>query len=147
MTAPGADGSQPAANSLQVSWDPPLDDGGHTITAYTVDAAAPGQPPIVATVPATTSTTLTGLAVKNIIAVGGSTNPLAHSGLLRVVDKISTSGGTIRGIEREIHNLRHPDRGPEVAQLGGFTHHREARRACPGAARYQPPRRSPRSAH
>ncbi|WUH88750.1 fibronectin type III domain-containing protein [Streptomyces sp. NBC_00433] len=162
---PGADGSQPAPNSLQVSWDPPLDDGGHTITAYTVDAAAPGQPPIVATVPATTtSTTLTGLApdveykitvtgtqhngqlsatstpvtaaphpilapgtvvlsdasvaaitqvtdttvvftdppaqvtalaVKNIIAVGGSTNPLAHSGLLRVVDKISVSGGTV----------------------------------------------------
>ncbi|MEU3460343.1 fibronectin type III domain-containing protein [Streptomyces sp. NPDC006733] len=161
----GADGSQPDPTALQVGWDAPLDDGGHSITNYTVDAVAPGQPPVVATVPATTTrTTLTGLtpdveykvtvtgiqhngqlsatstpvtaaphptpaagtvflsaasiatisrvtdstvvftnppaqvgglAVKSIIAVGESTNPLVHSGLLRVVDKISSSGGTV----------------------------------------------------
>lgn len=161
----GADGSQPDPTSLQVSWDAPLDDGGHTITNYTVDAVAPGRPPIVVTVPATTTRTtltglapdveyqvtvtgtqhngqlsatsapvtaaphptlaagtvflsaasiaaitsvtdttvvftnppaqVTGLAVRNIIAVGESTNPLAHSGLLRVVEKISTTGGTV----------------------------------------------------
>ncbi|MCZ4122347.1 fibronectin type III domain-containing protein [Streptomyces sp. H39-S7] len=162
---PGADGAQPDPTSLQVSWDAPFDNGGHTITNYIVDAVAPGQAPVVATVPATTTrTTLTGLApdveykitvtgtqhngqlsatstpvtaaphptlaagtvflsaasiatitrvtdttvvftnppaqvtnlaVKNIIAVGESTNPLAHSGLLRVVDSKSTTGGTV----------------------------------------------------
>lgn len=162
---PGADGSQPDPTALQVSWDPPLDDGGHTITGYTVDAVAPGQPPAVTTVTApTTQATLTGLApgveykvtvtgtqhngqlsatsagvtaaphpvlaagtvflsaasvatitkvtdttvvftsptpqvtalaVKNIIVVGGSANPLVDHGLLRVVDKISTAGGTV----------------------------------------------------
>ncbi|MFL6115175.1 MAG: fibronectin type III domain-containing protein, partial [Catenulispora sp.] len=161
----GTDGSQPDPTSLRVSWDAPLDDGGNAINSYTVDAAAPGQPPAVSTVPATstqatltglapgveyqitvtatqndgrlsatsapvtaaahpvlapgavalsaasaaaitkvTDTTVvftnppaqvTGLAVNNVIVVGQAANPLIHNGLLRVVDKISTSGSVV----------------------------------------------------
>ncbi|MER7705784.1 fibronectin type III domain-containing protein [Kitasatospora sp. NPDC097605] len=59
----GADGGQPDPSSLKVTWDAPLDDGGNTLTSYTVDATAPGHPPATATVPAATKqATLTSLA-------------------------------------------------------------------------------------
>ncbi|MEU3570581.1 fibronectin type III domain-containing protein [Kitasatospora sp. NPDC036755] len=161
----GPDGSQPDPTALKVTWDSPQDDGGNTITGYTVDATAAGQPTVSATVSGTakeatllslapgveyavtvtalqqdgnrgatsapakaapaptlkagtvflskesvasvtklTGSTVaftnppaqvTGLKVKNIIVVGESANPLIRTGLLRIVDKISTEGGTV----------------------------------------------------
>ncbi|MEV0530592.1 fibronectin type III domain-containing protein [Kitasatospora sp. NPDC050463] len=59
----GADGSQPDPTALKVSWEAPLDDGGNTLTHYTVDATASGRPPVTVTVPAAAKqTTLTSLA-------------------------------------------------------------------------------------
>lgn len=59
----GEDGSQPDPTALKVTWDAPLDDGGSTITHYTVDATAPGHPPVTATVQAAAKeATLTSLA-------------------------------------------------------------------------------------
>ncbi|MEU1289964.1 fibronectin type III domain-containing protein [Kitasatospora sp. NPDC005856] len=86
--AVGADGSQPDPSTLKVTWDAPLDDGGNTLTSYTVDATAPGHPPVTVTVPAATKqATLTSLAptVEYAITVTGIQQDGAHGATSAVV--------------------------------------------------------------